>query len=327
MRTASIRAGVLGALVAILAGCGGAQSTVPQATAGQDRAQQSSGSWILPEAMSEDLLYVSSHDKVTIYAYPSDKIVGKLTGFSYAIGLCSDRNGDVWVTDDRSLQISEYAHAGTEPIAVLSDQDNPVGCAVDPSSGNLAAVNYHDNAFVYPHASGAPTIYTDTGFYDMQFCAYDANGNLYIDGDRHTDQGLAPPGMLWLSVSGTRLQRFKLEGRHRHGLRSPGGLQWDGKNVVIGYTGESRNELYRFSGVGPIGKITKRFTLNDGGSIGADAPFLVYRDSLIGTYSVGSNAYYIAWWPYPAGGPVVKQFKVTARFYPAGLAVSVAQRL
>jgi hypothetical protein len=104
---------------------------------------------MLPEAKSGVLLYVSKHTNVVIYSYPSGKVIGKLRGFEYASGLCSDRRGDVWVTDSRKSQVSEYEYSGTKPIARLSDDDEPVGCAVDPRSGDIAVANYDDNVYIY----------------------------------------------------------------------------------------------------------------------------------------------------------------------------------
>jgi DNA-binding beta-propeller fold protein YncE len=278
---------------------------------------------MLPEATGRDLLYVSSLNKVVIYAYPSDKVVGKLTGFSYATGLCSDQSGNVWVTDSRESQISEYAHGGTKQIAVLGDEDEPVGCAVDPRSGDLAVANYTDNVYVYSHASGNPAIYTAPDFYNMQFCSYDESGNLFVDGWRaRGENGFVVPGILKLSYGETQLRRFKLVGRRRTSLRSSGGLQWDGKRLVVGYGGKYHNELYRISDLGQVGKITKKITLTDGGFIPGDAPFILHTGTIVGRYNVNTTQYYIALWSYPAGGPPVKEFKVNAKFVPAGLAVS-----
>lgn len=310
--------------VSVITGCTGTGIQPPAVTQNAEIRPDRAGSWMAPEAKGEDLLYASSSNIVTIYAYPTDKVVGKLTGFGSAQGLCSDKNGNVWVTDSRSSQISEYPHAGTKPIAILSDQNEPVGCAVDPNSGNLAIANYDDNVFIYPQASGTPTEYIDRDFYTMQFCIYDASGNLYINGYRGTHQGFEPAGMLWLSSGGTRLQRFKLEGRRHHGVPSSGGLQWDGKNVVIGYGGTHNNVVYRVSDSGPIAKVVKKISLTaESGFIPGDNPLIVYKGNLIGMYDVNSTQY-IAWWRYPEGGTPVKQFSPHARYYAVGLTLSVA---
>jgi hypothetical protein len=48
----------------------------------------------------------------------------------------------VFITDTSTSQILEFAHGGTTPINTLSDYDyQPVSCAVDPKSGNLAVTS------------------------------------------------------------------------------------------------------------------------------------------------------------------------------------------
>jgi hypothetical protein len=316
--------------LALLAGCGGSQApiapgVVPQSRAITTRADQR-GSWMLPNAKNGDLLYVSSLNKVTVYAYPSHKVVGELTGFEYATGLCSDQSGDVWVADSRESQISEYAHAGTKPIARLSDENEPVACAVDPRSGNLAVANYTDKVSVYPPGSDNPTIYTAPDFDSMEFCTYDGSGNLFVDGYEGTHAGLAHPAILKLLYGETRLQRFKLVGRRPVSLRSAGGLRWDGASLVVGYGGAYRNELYRISDLGRTGEITKKITLTDSGFIPGSSPFVIHSGTIVGRFNVGTNQYYMAWWPYPAGGAVLKEFKFNAKFYPAGFAVSASSK-
>ena len=82
---------------------------------------------MLPEAKSEDLIYVSSPDyyppsytsNVYVYAYPSGTLVGTFTGFDNVGGLCSDADGNVWVTNavsyDSGGYVYEYGHGATNP--------------------------------------------------------------------------------------------------------------------------------------------------------------------------------------------------------------------
>jgi hypothetical protein len=313
---------------AMLCGCGvlqppmGTTGAMPQTSAIAMQADRGK-SWMLPGAKNDDLLYVSKLTKVLIYSYPSDKVVGLVTGFEYATGLCSDRDGNVWVTDSQTSEISEFAHGGTKPIAILSDAQEPTGCAVDPRSGDLAVANYADNVFVYPHGRGNPGVYTAPDLYFMQFCSYDGSGNLFVDGYRDR-RGLAPVGILKLSYGDTRLQRFEV-GPKRN-LHSAGPLQWDGRSVVMGYAGKPNNKIYRISDLGSTGKITKRIELAvpAGGYIPGDLPFVLNGGKIIGAYEVYPERYYIAWWLYPRGGTAVKEFEVHGKYFPAGLALSVA---
>lgn len=85
--------------IAILGGCGGVENasygalTTPRQTSRH-------ASWIKPGSSSGTLIYVSSRSgSVYEYSYPDGTLVGTLTGFDVPMGLCSDADGNVWITD------------------------------------------------------------------------------------------------------------------------------------------------------------------------------------------------------------------------------------
>src|ERR1700677_4622126 len=107
---------------AMLAGCGGSQPPIgapgaaPQTAAIASHVERGK-SWMLPEAKSEDLLYVTNYSYISVYSYPQDKLVGILNGFRSSVGECVDSKGDVVITNSaKSGRIPEYAHGGTKPI-------------------------------------------------------------------------------------------------------------------------------------------------------------------------------------------------------------------
>ena len=51
-------------------------------------------SWMLPEAKSEDLLYVANVYTITVYSYPKGKLVGTLKDFYKPYGECVDKIGE-----------------------------------------------------------------------------------------------------------------------------------------------------------------------------------------------------------------------------------------
>src|SRR5579862_4757435 len=136
---------------AIVAGCSSAQTmgTVPSRTGviAQGQAHGASRrSWMLPGTSGQDLLYASGLFEyplppfgVEVFSYPKGSVVGQLKFQGLPLRLCSDRSGDVFipVLTSRSNNnfIYEYAHGGTEPIAILTDSGVPFGCAVDPTTG------------------------------------------------------------------------------------------------------------------------------------------------------------------------------------------------
>ena len=131
----------------LLQGCGdarGVQTGMQPALAASTRQSATtaahflhSGSWMAGKTSSSDLIYMVLGNTVGIYNFSGDQ-VGALKGFEGVAGLCSDTQGNVWVTYGNSLL--EYTHAGTVPIAqvYLPSGYGAESCAVDPSSGNLA---------------------------------------------------------------------------------------------------------------------------------------------------------------------------------------------
>ena len=142
-------------------------------------------SWMAPEAKSEDLLYISDYYGVHVFSYPKGQYVGDIDAFGY--GLCSDRAGDVFVTDAPAYQVYEYAHGSTKRLQTLYGNYvdfGPIDCSVDPTTGNLAVAS-SDSGFVvvFPKAEQNPKVYYDQTMLhaSMFFCAYDDKGNLFVD--------------------------------------------------------------------------------------------------------------------------------------------------
>src|SRR5580700_6025837 len=135
------RLGLTTAVIFALAGCGGAGTTVPQGAMAQSRAHKASGSWMLPEAKGDDLLYLSAARGIYVYSYPKGKHVGTLTTPNYAAYECADATGDVFITSVEGSQqgVYEYAHGGSQPINFLPLTEARA-CSVDPTTGNLAVI-------------------------------------------------------------------------------------------------------------------------------------------------------------------------------------------
>ena len=153
-------------------------------------------SWMSPDAKKRNLLYVTDQGtgEVKVFSYPQGKLHGTLTGFNEPAGECADRAGDVFIVDGFANEVYEYAHGGKTPIATLSEPGEfPLGCSVDPSTGNLAVANYCSGASgqctgpgslaIYLDAKGSPTQYADPKLSHVDFCGYDAQGNLFVDGN------------------------------------------------------------------------------------------------------------------------------------------------
>jgi hypothetical protein len=192
-------------------------------------------SWMTPLAKhTQYLLYVSDEaaGSVDVYAYRSRKghLVGQLTGFQFPYGECQDGTGNVYVTDFAAEVIVEYAHGATSPIKTLDDSYGyPIGCSVNPVTGDLAVANWESNdpsdcagsVVVYADAEGSGTNYTNANFMYLYPPAYDPSGNLYAQGQ--SSYPSSGSGLVELPSGGSSLETIPLSGGT---IYFPGGLQW-----------------------------------------------------------------------------------------------------
>jgi hypothetical protein len=279
-------------------------------------------SWMAPGAGKKNLLYVTNYDfnDVSVYSYPKGKLVGTITGFDLPTGECSDAAGDVFITNFLASQILEYAHGGTSPIATLSDPgEYPVGCAVDPTTGNLAVTNQLTTGYssgdlaIYPNATGTPKTYTSQNFYYYFFCTYDNKGNLYIDGLNSSSAGEYAE----LPAGGNYLESITIDQDIY-----PLGIQWDGKYLAIG--AQSVEQVYGFQISGTTGTLKRTTDLTGATEV---TQFLIQKGkrhkgaTLIGPdYGQGHDVDY---WHYPSGGYAFKTLEGLDG--PFGVAISKAK--
>lgn len=313
------------AATALLAGCGGApgRQALPLAgTSGIAPAARAIRTWMSPDARRHDLLYVSDNDGlVYVLQYPNGKLVGTLSGFTGPSGLCADGKGDVFVTDTNGEVVLEYAHGGKKPIATFLEFGAfPNGCAVDPTSGNLAVTNIATspsqgpgNVAIYPKAQGNPTYYTAKGFMEYLFAGYDDAGNLFVDGvNNGTTQSLfaeLPKG----SSSMTNLTVDQAIG-------FPGGFQWDGKYMAL--EDDMKDRIYRLNFSGSTGTVAGTVQLS--GHSHLMVQFWLQGSTVIVPFG-GSprNAKKIGLWNYPAGGKPAASFDGPNATELVGAAISV----
>jgi hypothetical protein len=284
----------------MLAGCAGSQlpigapGTMPQSSAIASQAAHG-GSWMLSEAKGEDLLYVSDFvsGKAYVLSYPAGKLEGTLSGFDTPEGECVDAAGDVWITASPA-EIVEYAHGGTKPIDTLKNSHNPIACAVDPGTGNLAVAGEDGTVSIYQNATGEPTIYSVPLI--PSFCAYDDGGNLFVD-----SSGAPAIRIAKLPRGGDAFEMVAYEKRNNG---DPAGLQWVGKRLQVGSASPYSD--------GCCGRIIHVVIK---GIHGRRAGKLVVRGALVDFFIEGStaivttNAQRIAFYDYPQGGHATKIIK------------------
>ncbi len=260
---------------------------------------------MLPDAKSHKLMYAADnyYGIVYVYRYPRTKSVGELTDARHPYGLCSDPDGNVFVTNGQvnsSGDVLEYTHGGTEPIATLQDgYADPAGCAIDPGTENLAVANVvagfgqSGDVVVYQGAQGTPTAYSDPNMNQAVWCTYDSSGNLYVEGYTVTDY----PVFAVLKKGSQRLKVLDIGGISH----TIGGIAWDGKYLVVGGVtiGSNQSNIYQVRLSGLSGKIVNTITL-DGFRIWLGGITIFAHDILkpIDETSIGR-------WEYPQGGPPI----------------------
>jgi hypothetical protein len=314
--------------MAMLAGCGGSQPPIrapgamPQAAAIAAHTDRGT-SWMLPEAKSEDLLYVSNYANgtVTVYSHKAGKLVGTLSGLRLPTGLCTNKRGDVFIANLGTAQIFEYAHGGVKPINTLSlpgYDPEPYDCSVDKMTGNLAVTENQPDArasllVIFQDASGTPATYAVPDITNYRSCTYDNKGNLFVAGEHDTSTLVLDE---LLNGSG-KAETVRLNRR----IDDPGGLQWDGRYVAAG---DQRGTIYRFM-------VSNRIGTSEGITKVRSARklrlFWIEGSTLIGAnLKVRQNSpTRVMFWSYPGGGSPLRA--VTRDLsYPYGVTVSVAPK-
>jgi hypothetical protein len=229
----------------ILSACSGSASQLPSApTSTSDTASGAGlirdnlgtwddhhveGSWILPEAKSEDLLYESDISWASVYTYPQGKIVGKLKDFYLAAGQCVDNTtGGVYIADYGRSRVYKYSHGSSQRKSAYF-VPGAADCAIDPTTGNLAVASWAGaGIWIFANATGKPTKYLDSDFIGYYSCGYDSKGNLYVDGISQVGDGHVV--LAELSKGRSQLETVKVA----QYLGWPAGVKWDGKRLAVG---------------------------------------------------------------------------------------------
>jgi hypothetical protein len=280
-------------------------------------------SWVDPAAKNGDLLYVADAgtNNVTVYSYPKGKLVGTLTGFDFPYAECEDQSGDVFIANYDGQNIVEYAHGGSKIIATLSDSGYyPIGCSADPSTGNLAVVNYYSspsvggNIAIYQGAQGNPTIYTDPNLYSYLFCGYDNKGDLFVDGQSTSSGGFA---LAQLPSGRSTFKGITLN----QSIGFPGDIQWTGKDLAVGDQNPYSNEIYQFKISGTKGKKIGATPLSGPYDV---VWFWIQGSSVMANGDNESETNMVDIWNYPAGGSATQTITKNVS-YPEGITVSVSK--
>lgn len=277
---------------ALFAGCGAqGGGTLPQGFAARNKVHKASGSY-------GDLLYISTTSGVAIVSWPQLQIVGSFENIGFA-NLCSDPNtGNVFAPTGN--EVLEYTHGGTTPIAILyppTGYSDLQGCAVDPTTGNLALKSYwgpkgHNALLIFPGGQGTPIVYDGDKYFYLSF-AYDDAGNLFspVLYGHHGKEGMVelPQGESTFTF-----------------IRTPpdldiGKIQWDGKYLVCDVRHVRQGAtMYQLSITSNKTSISGTVHLQKAGR----SLFWIHNGTVFQLYwkVIHNKNAAIAAWPYPQGG-------------------------
>lgn len=251
-----------------------------------------------PDAKKQDLLYVAdgNNGDVYVYSYPQGKLTGTLTGFNDPAGLCVDKKGDVFITENYGHDILEYAHGGTTKLQTLGDSVyQAYDCKVDPKSGDLAVANVVTEYFtkgdlaVFAKAKGVGVNYSlPTLWFSCNTVGYDNKGDVYMEGNGYSSQtyaGVLPKG-------GSTVESLSLN----QSIGSPGETQWDGKYMT--FADRNTGDIYQFTISGSSGTEVGSTTISPTGE--AQWSWIQGKTVIIPLESGSGEG--VNFYAYPAGG-------------------------
>jgi hypothetical protein len=196
---------------------------------------------VLDAPKQSSLLYVSNQGArdVTVYAYSDGgglNLVGTLTGFLKPSGMCTDKSGDVLITDSDARRVYRYHHGGTKRVAIIQERGSSVlfSCAVDPTTGDVATADQFNGD---GKPVGLVKIYTDgerngkkyyVGKILPYYLAYDDKGNLFVDAQNAYNHNVS---LLEMTKGDSYFVRLTVAGG---ALNSPSAIQWIKPTLLMG---------------------------------------------------------------------------------------------
>jgi hypothetical protein len=254
----------------------------------------------VPGVKQGDLMYVSAKGTSYVLSYPEGKLVGTISVGAY--GVCSDSSGNVFIPS--GLTTYEYSHGSTKPSASLGLPGSGYACAVDPTTNTLAVVIFGSSGSgvaLFKNESGTARVYNTDIF--AQYCGYDNDGNLFVDGPSAGQSILAelPSGsgsFFDISITPTITQ-------------NPGQIQWYGSylSVEAGIGVPNENlDVYRLSISGSTATIVGTTSFKGIRKVGWGS--WIYGKTIIIPYANTSGGVpNIGYWKYPAGGPPMRRLR------------------
>jgi sugar lactone lactonase YvrE len=150
-------------------------------------------------------------------------------------GIAIDSHGNIYVDNDGSNTISEFASNGSYIGIFASGLNQPAAMAFD-SSGNLYVVNAGNSSIVKITPSGSSSVFVSSGLTNPQGIAVGPNGNIYV-----SDQS---PNAIFEITPGGQMSTFYQDGSYTI-VRQVEGLAFDanGNLYVASYRTNSIEKI------------------------------------------------------------------------------------
>lgn len=313
---------ILAALAVVaLAGCGGGSVTIPAASgahaAGASVARNPARA---PSTLTQLFVPDATGAHVDVYDTSGNLQYAVPVPGDQPESLTTDATGALYVAlTDRSA-VALFARPANGKYVLLSDSGNyPVAAAVAPksllvavanilsTSGGPGSVSFYERG----KTKACANVSDATNFARVYFEAFDANGNLFVDGA--SAAGRTTVGEIAGGCGAKKIQPLVLKGVT---LQFPGGVAVNVKNqIVVG--DQQAGVLYTFAQPkgGSLGKPLATTPLRSGGTVG----FALTKN---GTDLWAASGYPgISEYAYPAGGTPVKSLAVGY----GGIAVTPAE--
>jgi hypothetical protein len=269
-----------------------------------------------------DTIAISDIENNAVDLFTADGMqVGQLTGFDLPQGMASDSKGDLYIADAFNSRVQVYAAGFAKPPTTLSESGQSPADVDSFSNGAYVAVTNFQTAVggagsvsIFKGSKLQSNITSPTLAY-VFFCAFDASGNLYVDGHDATNNFVV--GEIRNATSGgTKFEQLTTA----NAIAYPSGIQVttsgqiaieDLVNLAIyTYNPPSRGSLGTPAHITPLG--------GSGGPV-----TFAFTKNMADLYTADDSAYELFEYAYPAGGAPVSTITVSG--VPYGTAVIPTQ--
>lgn len=250
----------------------------------------------------DNLLYVATSDGVLVRYFSTGKPILTLEPQKFADFACQDQSlGYVYI--DAVEQFYEYTFGGRKPAAKSRSKGllYSEGCAVDPVARGIATT-WNDTSTsgsgsgwvaVYKSIRGHAKRYSIPGFGLYEYCGYDNQGNLFVDGYSDNNAFVFAE----LPRGSTQFKPISVEAT----LKNAGVVQWDGSYLTV----EDRStppRIYRLQISGSTAHVAGTVTLRPPSGTLSGVLTWIQGGTVVAPLGTNYSYHAVGYWKYPAGG-------------------------